>query len=341
MSHDRRRTAAQRGFLEVEIIIVGILILVMSAAVALMVVRAQRAQGYLERSALVTNAAQSVLESIRSAVSSSARIFHADAQGQAYLAGLDRSTVAGLDSVRLPIVDSDGIFKTDQTGNEITGNLLLFAKHDRTDSFDVGSGPPELVRVNVYRLHAYYLRRIPGKDIHAEVDSLDLVSWVSEPLVDRDQAMQIPDPAKRAALLAHLYAGTNPVEPQYPYPAARLLWRIGDGFSTAFARINADGSTSGVSVSFKVPMDEQRSRPDQLEYRKLAVTSNVAGSDRGVPAFGLIDNANDGFPHGFEVQVIGPASARQVLIRLTLVSGHQGAERAWMTVQSLADARDL
>ncbi|MFQ5505539.1 MAG: hypothetical protein ACE5F1_12180 [Planctomycetota bacterium] len=35
------------------------------------------------------------------------------------------------------------------------------------------------------------------------------------------------------------------------------------------------------------------------------------------------------------------ASARQVLIRLTLVSGHQGAGRAWMTVQSLADARDL
>jgi len=328
------------GFMQVEMFIVSVLLLVMSGAVAMMVIRTQRAQNYVERNASVTTGAQDVIERMREDVSSSARLFQGDADGIAYLTGLDRASLPGLSSARMPKLDPTGTFRKDAVGLEKTGNVLLFAKHDRTDTFDVGTiASPEFVRVNVYRLVCYYLRKVPPVSSDQPA-GMDIARWVSAPLVDLDQVEQVEDVAKRAQLLMHFYDGTNPVDPMLPYPAARILWRPRAAFATAFKEIDAGGNIVDPMSGFQVASDPGRTRRQFFGYRHLAVAQNSDGPGRGLCQFALQDDSGDGFPHGFEVQIIGTASARQVLLRLVVTSAGIGVDRSWIRVQSIVDARD-
>ena len=52
--------------------------------------------------------------------------------------------------------------------------------------------------------------------------------------------------------------------------------------------------------------------------------TNYAPANFGVGAFSVLDNSGDGYPHGFEVQIIGPSSGRQVLLHLIVVSNLPG-----------------
>jgi hypothetical protein len=44
-----------------------------------------------------------------------------------------------------------------------------------------------------------------------------------------------------------------------------------------------------------------------------------------VPQFATVIAGGDGFPHGFEVQIVGPSGAREVLLKLVLAKS--GAQR--------------
>jgi hypothetical protein len=60
-----------------------------------------------------------------------------------------------------------------------------------------------------------------------------------------------------------------------------------------------------------------------------------------VGIFSRVDNTLPGFPHGFEVQLIGPAAARQLLIRLAVVSINRAGHRAYARNEVIQDCRDL
>jgi hypothetical protein len=44
-----------------------------------------------------------------------------------------------------------------------------------------------------------------------------------------------------------------------------------------------------------------------------------------VPMYALADATGNGFPHGFEVQIVGPSGARELMLRLAMVK--EGANR--------------
>lgn len=337
------RRTLDSGLTVVELMIVSVLLLILAAAIVGMAIRGQDAQNYVENQTLVTSTTQDVVRRIRGDVGSSMRLFVDTAEGRSYLARLDRSEWPPLAGSRLPVLDSEGIFDKEEPGSRKTGNTIFFAMHDRTDSFDLneGMGSPAVVRIDVYRLISYYLHKRPGKDPHRDFDGLDLVRWVSEPLIDRNQVEVIQDPGKRTALLAHLYRGSNPDNPLFPYPPARLLWRPGADFGVAFEKIQADGTTTPAPRDFRVPPDRRITRPGLLQHLRLSVAPNIGGAPRGLGKFGIVDNTGDGFPHGFETQTVGPASARQVLVHLTVVSNQQGRRRAWLDLQGVSSARDL
>ena len=74
------------------------------------------------------------------------------------------------------------------------------------------------------------------------------------------------------------------------------------------------------------------------------MATNYARRSVGVARFGLLDNnagGGDGFPHGFEVQIVGPTSARQVLVHLVVVSARLHGQLAWSDIQTVVDARDM
>ena len=80
--------------------------------------------------------------------------------------------------------------------------------------------------------------------------------------------------------------------------------------------------------------------PDILIYRHHSVASNFAQANMGVGRFSMQSELNGGFPHGFEIQVIGPPSARQVMVHLTLVSTNFDGRRAYSDMQTVVDVRD-
>lgn len=43
-----------------------------------------------------------------------------------------------------------------------------------------------------------------------------------------------------------------------------------------------------------------------------------------IPKFASLDNTGDGFPHGFEVAIVGPRSSRDVLVRTVVIAYFSG-----------------
>lgn len=342
MRHFQAEAKRQSGLTVVELLIVSVILLVLAGAIGTMAVRGQDAQDYVERQGAVTTTTQDLIERIRQDIGSSTRLWGNDVEGDAFLNGIDRERFAGLEGERLPLISSTDTFKKDVIAKEKTGNVLLFAVHDRTDTFDLneGAGEVENVRVAIYRIHAYYLHARQGADPAQSIDGLDLVRWVSEPLADRMQIEAIAEPAKKERLLVHLYGGTNPDNPLFPYPPVRLLWQPGEEFGQAFRIIRESGQIDNVEHDFVVPADQRRTK-QLLTHLGMSVASNLAGDVRGIGKFGIVQDVGAGFPHGFEVQIVGPAAARQVLAHLTVVSNDEGRHRAWLDLTGVAETRDL
>jgi hypothetical protein len=78
-----------------------------------------------------------------------------------------------------------------------------------------------------------------------------------------------------------------------------------------------------------------------LAYRHHSVASIYGQTDHNVCLYGIQDPARDGFPHGFEIQVIGPSAARQVVVRLSLVSTNNKGMKATAVMQTVADCHDI
>ncbi len=347
MKHQNKKVgsmggASSWGFSLVELIVVLALIGILVASIVSLAVRSQNAQTFAERNAAATLVAQGTLDQVRRDVGSSTRLFQNDAEGTAYLAGMDLNGL-GLIVGRLPKIVSDGIFEKETSTDLKTGNILFFVRQERTDRFD-RSGAGDFVRTDVYRFILYSLRRIPGKDPTQDLNAFDLVRWVSAPVADLSQIESIADPLEQENVCAHLYAGTNPAEPTFPFAPVRYLWRPGEDFSLAFEKIGFDGKRNPVASGFQVPRDAQKSNFNLLSPRNLAIASNVSGAPRGVGAFGLLDSGGDGFPHGFETQIVGPASARQVLAHLVFVNNARAkdnSKRVWINFQTVVETRDL
>jgi hypothetical protein len=78
-----------------------------------------------------------------------------------------------------------------------------------------------------------------------------------------------------------------------------------------------------------------------LAYRHYSIATNYSQASYAVPRFGIASSATGGFPHGFEIQVVGPASARQVLLRIVVVSTNNAGHKAHAETQTVIVARDL
>jgi type II secretory pathway pseudopilin PulG len=331
----------ERGVSLVEVIIVTALMFAIAGVVSQLTLRTHQAQRYAEKSVQLTGLTQELIELVRKDVSGSTRFFVGDAEGISYWGELDLS-MAPPYTWQLPVLDTDGIFEKDSLGNVKTGNALFFALLERSDTFDAGDLTPHVVRIDIFRFVAYYLRRTDGGDPKGSSSGLDLVKWVSQPVADLAQVEEVTDPDELKRLFLHFYAGSNPLEPEFPYPPVRYLWKQSEPIATAFKEILYDGSLNDLDpASWNIPIDPSRSTLGLLEAKGYGIASNQAGEPRGIAAFGLRDDSSLGFPHGFETQIVGPASARQILLHLTTVSTRSPETRCWGNITGIAETRDL
>jgi prepilin-type N-terminal cleavage/methylation domain-containing protein len=336
----------QAGFSLVELMIASSLLGLMVLAVTTLAQSGTEAQEYARRLTRATEITQDIVDRMRLEMVSCVRIFGNDAEGNANLAVLDLSGApAPIGSRRLPTVSVNETIRKDTAGAQITGNSLFFTKLAWSDRFVCTSGNDYMV--DVYRWIHYYLTPEDGGPQPEHPIGLNIIRVVSEPLIDAAGIDRITDLDDRAEVLLHLWNATPDANGATHAPC-EVVWLRGSLPATVgtLRHIDSsDGSLSDTPLSPRTtPWRVLRATQEVdslLSYRHHSVASNFSRSSFGVGRFSLMDLTGSGFPHGFEVQVVGPSAARQVLLHLVVSSTSRRGQFAWSDVQITVDARDL
>ncbi len=346
LSRERDRARLEGGFSLLELTIASMMVLMLAWLVTTLSLDGMRAQKFTERTARVTEITQDVLDDIQRGLGSAVGLFGGGAIGQGYL---DALVMTGMPrpilSSRIPTVDVGGRIERDGGTTTRTGNELFYARYAWTDEFQTTSGL--VYRTDIYRIERFYLTPVRGGPNQSRPDGLNLCHWVSEALADGNQLDRISSAADRTEICAHLVNRTAD-RTGVVRDAVKLVW-------LGHVAINAVGTLREIDVDGDLSLTPLPSRggtawsvlpeirlcdPDILIYRHHSVATNFSLSSAGVSRFVTQSSSNEGFPHGFEVQIIGPPSARQVLVHLTLVSTNQDGRRAYADMQTIVDVRD-
>lgn len=334
------------GFSLIEVIIASTLLSMMILAVTTLAQSGAEAQDFARRLNRVTEVTQDVVDRMRLELVSSVRLFGNDAEGNGNLAKLDLvGAPTPLSGMRLPTITASGDIGPDTVGLQITGNGLFFAKLAWSDRFACTSGRDYLV--DVYRWVHYYQTPEAGGPVSGNPIGLNFVRVLSEPLVDGSAIDNISDLADQAEVLLHLLGGTADAFGVTHDPCEVVWLRGSDPTATGtFRQIDgSDGSLSDTPIGTRPdPWSVLRNEPTvngMLSYRHQSVATNYSIPSFGVGKFSVMTTTGAGFPHGFEVQVVGPSSARQVLLHLVLASTNRRGQVAWSNMQVVIDARDL
>ena len=342
------RRSAEAGFSLLEALVSATILMTMVFVVSTLSMSGTNAQKYSERVGRVTEISQDLVDEIRGHLQSSVRLFHDDAIGAAYrnLLALPAAPVPLNSS--LPRLEAAAIFERDPAVGGKTGNQLLFAKHAWTTEFECASSNRH--RIDVYRVVCYYLAIEDAGPQPNSAVGLNLCRFVSEPLADGKQIDRIPDPADQIEVLEHLRDGTPGADGR-TFPPVAVVWRLGDAPATVGTLRQIDGLgalvTSPIAPrgpGWELLPDVRQSSNGLLSYRMHSIATNFAPAAMRVGQFGVVSNTANGgagFPHGFEVQLIGPASARQVLLLFSVVSTNRGGTAAHAMIQAISDARDI
>ncbi|MFK7741415.1 MAG: hypothetical protein AB8H80_13950 [Planctomycetota bacterium] len=344
LPHREERGSA--GYSMVELVVASVLLSMLIFSVATLSVSGGEAQEYSRRVARVTEVTQDLLGEIRLELVSSARVFGNDAEGNANLAVFDTDGApAPLADLRLPRISATGTIGADVSGAEITGNSLLFTKLSWSDRFVCTSGNEYLV--DVFRWVYYYLTPEDGGPDLTNAIGLNLVRIESEPLIDAAGVDRITDATDQEEFLVHL-ATSTPDANGATHPAAEVVWIRGQlpSDTDTFRQVDpSDGSMSSTPFGGRPdPWEVLRAPGDVcgvLSYRHHSVASIYARDAFGVGAFGIESTTGTGFPHGLEVQVVGPSAARQVLVHLVCCSTQRRGHTAYCDMMLSIDVRDL
>lgn len=333
--HPSRR---EGGFTLIELIVVSALIVVMAGAVTVMANRGTEAQQFVRSNSKMTNKVRSIIDKVRDDVASSVRLLYNDAEGQSYLSWLDFAGKPAISSTRLPNVKPNG-FGKEAADETYTGNCIAFVKQERTDKFNVADvfSPPKVVRTDIYRVYVYYLTQVATTGSSVKKSDLDLVRWRSVSLIDWKQQEHLTA-EERIRLLTHLYLGTNSDEPERPFPPARIMWETGKNFGNACRIVNSDGTWTWPPSGFRLPGGKQLKKSSLLQLAAVGVARNNIGTEKGIARFTQI---GPNWPNGFEVQISGPASARQVLMHFTLIGNRGRKMTNVIDLLAVAETRDL
>lgn len=341
-----RTTPRDAGFSLVEMIISASLLALMVYAVSTLALSGGQAQEYARRLNRATEINQDIIDKVRLELVSSVRMFGNDAEGAANLALLNlNSAPTPIQARRLPTVSPLESIRQDTNSNQITGNSLFFTKLAWSDRFVCTSGTDYMV--DVYRWVYYYLTPEDGGPTAGVPIGLNIVRVISEPLADANGIDRITNATDKAEVLVHLRDGT-PDASGVRHTPCNVVWVRG-AMPNVVGTLRQIRNSSGTLVTspetgryspWRIERAESTVR-GLLSYRHHSVATNFARSSFGVGRYGIPTNTNGGFPHGFEVQVVGPSSARQILLHLVIASTNRTGHWAWSDMQVAVDARDL
>jgi hypothetical protein len=289
----------------------------------------------MDRHNRVNTRCQRILNQLGAQVASSVRLYEDDAEGRALLGILGGLSAEMLGDSKLPVLSPTGIMEKDDPGTRFTGNCLLFLKAEAPFGYKGVGGTQDLRRIDVFRVVAFYLKRKEGvtQPLADRPDGLDLVAYRSVPLIDRGEIDAIVDDVEREQVLA----------------LARQERRVRFLFDTRRPVMQALGAFADNGVidpnppdPYLIPPDPVRGQDGLFAQIAISVATNGAPNHYGIGRFSEVDTGGEGFPHGFETRVIGGASARQILLHLTLVlPATPKRDYAYADLSTMAVAKDF
>lgn len=338
--------AGQKGLTFVELLITAVLLGIMVVGIGRLIATGTEAQEFARRQNRATEVDQDILDQLRLELVSSVRLFGNTAGDLAWLDLLELGAApARLAGSRLPTLRTSGGLDKDMPGAEITGNMLLFARLAWCDRYRCGSGRE--YAIDVYRWLFYYLSPVGGGPQAGSTDGLNLVRVLSEPLVDGGQVDRITDVADRDEVMMHLANATAGVDGSVHAPAV-VVWNRSSaaGAAGSLRQIDPDnGNLSDVPLAPRTApwrvLPAENGVEELLAFRHHSIASVFAPPAMGVGRFGIVDTSGAGFPHGFEVQIVGPTAGRQVLLHVVLVATSRRGQTAFSDLQSVVAVRDL
>lgn len=293
----------------------------------------------MEARAAIRSAAQQVSNQIGKQLAQCQRIYDRTS-GPALLARLDLAGLAPLAGTQLPQVEESGALSPGAAGfvQASVGNSLLFASAETPsdlEGMEDSGGVPRRVRVDTFVFNYYFLTSDASQSI-AQQPRILFQEWRTAHYANYEQL---------AALMTFdLTLGTHTVAALYA-AGFRHSWNpAASDLNSAFFTLTASGL---------LPPDASHTlRPATLRSM-IQIVAGVSGVGfrTGVAPNGLtvaVDQSpvplfaasNGLFPSGFEVLVVGPRSARQVLSRLVLTAEGPFRERPVVQEMLITSAHD-
>lgn len=345
--NDPTISRSDAGYTLLEVIVVLTITTFLVVVMSTLVSTTGESQHYTERMARIMEVNQEIINEQRGELLSTVTLFQKGTMGDGYFNAIQKGSAPPIAGSLLPATIVNGNFGTETTSGERTGNVLLFAAQAWTTGFQCTSGKTYFL--DVYRLTSYYLT---AEDSGPNPDTgigLNLTKLVSEPLVDGNELDNVSDATDQAELLMHVRSGSADIWGN-SHDQVKLVWRRGREITETDAMREIDGASFLMSSTpitprpagaWQIMQDERRSARGLLHYRHFSVASNWAHQRVGVARFGVKNNTGDGFPHGFEVQVAGPSSTRQVLLHLSILSTNNKGTKAHSDLRATVLVQDI
>jgi len=273
---------------------------------------------------------QDVLNRILTEASASVRLYSNDTEGNTLLAALSGVSTEMLADSSLPVLLEDGIIEMD-SGSTDTGNCLLFLKAEEPYMLRSSNNSADVLRLDVYRVVLFYLKNRGLDSPLSRPDGLNLILFRSEPLADRGQVDQVTDPTEQRRLLLALKQDRG----------VRLLFDTREKVNKALAMFDEFGDIDPNPPSpYAINPALFRGRIGLFPIEHLSVATNASPKQFGVGRFTPRIMTGTGFPHGFEVRMIGTSNSRQIIAHLT-VALRKRKELFYADLDSIAVSRDF
>lgn len=322
-----------RGFSLLELMIVLAILSGISFVVYNLVLTTNILSGHSQAWASMTEWGQHGVNSLAAELASLRHIYGNDTEGNLYLAALQPPTThPRCNNDRLPTKVDLGTFRRDVAGSEQTGNCILIGKQVNPFTATLTSGQPR--RIDQYSLVLFYLSPV-NKAMGPYPRSLRLARWESTTFADWGEVTSLAVPDRTAVAqqlftsgVTHLWAASN----QDPAAAFYLI----DGLGNVSASADPVYHPAQATNTTMIP---------SLGLGFAGIAWNRSGTrwiKDPVPNFALANATGDGFPNGFEVQVVGESGARTMLLRLT-VADFVGVDRSLdsFTASVIANGREF
>jgi len=251
---------------------------------------------------------QAAMAELHEDVSTARRTFEEDATGRAYFDALEFGALPRATSCLLPINDSLGEFTLDVPADRKVGNSLLVAGEMAPHDFTAPSDG-KAYRVNVYRLVCYYVADY-GFPVAPGLTRFDLARWESMAFADWATLTAISNATARQEVVADLVSTAN----------IKYAWDPSRAITSAFYELDTDVSATP-EPAFSIPASPVAARYPRAYYRKynasLSQNNGITGTEAAIPKFTqALAAPAPGFPHGFEVKIVGPSGARKIKTRI-------------------------